>query len=263
MRLVKAPNMTALFHRLCDVLVNSEDLVPGKDGKGYNHRGEFYIHPYDFFCVVQSAKAPDLYLEDFGYASNGAKITHLMKKYLDPEAVRTWRDFTKKVVTERPEVFGEIYLATKVQHKEKGGCVTGFMYRGVPDPTLIVLSRSMEMPAKAAADVLMIASLARLMCKTLGLPDIKVHWFTTSIVLPSRRAFIYRVYKWPEEVVFKNEQFQKYLDDGWAKYYLTDYEFSYAANQKTKELFLKKKAGTLKHTLDADAFFDRLEDYIA
>ena len=49
MRLVKAPNMTALFHRLCDVLVNSEDLVPGKDGKGYNHRGEFYIHPYDFF----------------------------------------------------------------------------------------------------------------------------------------------------------------------------------------------------------------------
>jgi hypothetical protein len=101
------------------------------------------------------------------------------------------------------------------------------------------------------------------MCQTLGLPDIKVHWFTTSIVLPSRRAFIYWVYRWPEKVVFKNEQFQQYLEDGWRKYYLTDYQFTYSANQKTKELFLKKKAGKLKHTLDADAFFARLEEYIS
>lgn len=262
MKLVRADNLTELWHKICDILVNSNDLVPGKNGKGYNHRGEFYIHPYDFCFEVKSSRAPDLYLEELGYASSGAKITVLLHKYLDPEQVKIWRDFVVKVVTERPEVFGEIYLATKVQHKEKGGCIIGFMYRGVPDPTLIVVSRSIEMPAKGAADVLLISALARLISEALSLPDIKVMWITTSIVLPSRRAFIYRVYKYPEKVIFRNKEFQAYLDEGWKKYYLTDYEFSYAANAKTKDLLLRKKAGKLKKTLDVNVFYQRLVEYL-
>lgn len=259
---LKADNLTDLWHQFCDTLVNEEKLVPGKNGKGYNHRGEFYIHPYDFFCVTKSSAAPDLYLEELGYSPNGAKITHLMKKYLDPDQVRTWRDFIKKVVTERPEVFGEIYLATKVQHKEKGGCITGFMFRGVPVPTLIVVSRSIEMPAKGAADVLLISALARMICDTLELPDVRIHWFATSIVMPSRRAFIYWVYKFPAKVKFKNLEYQHYLEEGWKKYYLTDYQFSYAANQKTKDLLLRKKAGKLTHTLGAEVFYQRLQEYV-
>ena len=261
MILVEARNLKELWDKLNELLRIEKDLVPNKKGTGYNHRGEYYIHLYDLYFQIESDRAADLYLEELGYASSGAKITHLLHKYLDPDLVRKWISFIKKAITERPEVFGEIYLATKVQTKAKGGCIVGFLYRGVP-PTLIVYSRSIEMPAKGAADVLLVSALSRLIRKTLKLDRLTIKWFTTSLVLPSRRAFIYRVYKWPEEVKFKNPEFQKYLDDGWNKYYITDYQFSYSANKRTKALFLKKKDGTLTRTMGAHQFYLALKEYI-
>lgn len=266
MKLIKAANMTELFHLLCKDLENENDITLNTDGKPDKHRGEYYIHPYDYWMTSKSSEAPGLYLEDIGYSSNGGKIRHLLGKYLVPEQVAEWVQFIQKVCIERPEVRGEVYLQTKLQTKTKGGCLAGFMYRhsGLkgPRPTMIVISRSIEMPAKMMADILLVSALCRLVCEALSIKDMRIQWYTSSVVMPSRRAYLYLIYRWPEKVKFVHKLYQKYLEDGWEKYYLSDFEFSYSTNIRTKEFFLRKKAGTLEHNLDADAFLRKLKEYI-
>jgi hypothetical protein len=257
--------MAELFQKLCKAMENENDITL-KNGKPDKHRGEYYIHPYDYWMESSSIEAPGLFLEDVGYSGKGSKIRHLMGKYLDPVKVNEWLEFIEKVCTERPEVRGEIYLPTKVQTKTKGGCLVGFMYRHTglkgTQPTMVVISRSIEMPAKAMADILLISALSRLICERLGLDGMRVLWYTSSIVMPSRRAYIYLIYKWPEKVKFAHPLYQKYIEDGWKKYYLSDFEFSYSTNIRTKEFFLRKKAGKLEHNLGTEAFLQKLKEYI-
>ncbi len=265
MKYFKAKNLTELWKQLCKDVENETDITL-KDGKPDKHRGEYYIHPYDYWMDSASGKAPGLFLEDIGYSAKGAKIRHLMGKYLDASLVNDWINFIAKVCTERPEVRGEVYLQCKVSAKAKGGCLAGFMYRHTgpigPDPTLIVISRSVEMPAKAMADVLLISSLSQLICETLGIDDLRIQWYTSSVVMPSRRAYLYVIYKWPKKVRFGNKLYQEYIKAGWKKYYLSDFKFSYSTNIRTKDFFIRKREGKLTHNLGEDKFYEALREYL-
>lgn len=259
-------NMTGIWKELCKSMENETNITLGMDGQPTKHRGEYYIHPYDYFMFADSVEAPGLYLEDVGYSTSGAKMRGLLSKYLDEDQVKNWLKFIKKVFNERPEVRGEIYLQTKLQTKVKGGCLVGFMYRHSGDhgvePTLIVISRSIEMPAKAMADILLISALGKLLCRVLNIKDLRVQWYTTSVVMPGRRAYLYVIYKWPKKVRFANKLYQDYINKGWAKYYLSDFEFSYSTNIRTKKFFERKRAGELKRVSDFQAFYRKLLEYI-
>jgi hypothetical protein len=262
-KVYQATNLKDLWDQLGVILKDHPTLVPKKGG-GFNFRGDYYIHLYDLFFEVESSLCPRLYLEDLGYASSGAKTTNLLGKYLDIEWTNKWIDFIVECMEGSPDVAGDILLNTKPQGKRAmpGGCITSLIYRGAPKPMLTVISRAVEMPTKGAADMLLISAICELLCDRLDLADMKVQWYFSSAWTRTRTSFYYVIYKWPEKVVFANPLFQAYIDKGWQKYYLTDFEFSYSANQRAKKLFLNKQAGTLTKICGAHKVYETLEKYL-
>jgi len=263
LKILRIDNLTEAFDLLCERLRTHPHLVK-RAGGGFNFRGDYYIHLYDLFLKSRSCRAPGLFLEDLGYSVKGSKITSLLSKYIDIETTEKWLDFIKDGTGETPDVPGDAILNTKTQIKRlmPGACITAFLYRGVPRPSLTVISRSVEMPTKGGADVLLISAVAQLLCNRIGLEDIPIRWFITSIFTRTRTASYYTIYKWPKKVVWTNKDFQAYVDRSWRKYYLTDYEFSYSANKRAKQFFLNKKAGKLTHLMDDKLFYKKLEGYL-
>ena len=266
MHYLHSKNLADLWHQLCKVMEDEPEVTMGDDGKPHSKSGGgYFLHPYDYWMESDSSEVPKLALEEIGYMKQKAR--HLLGRYLEPEQVRSWVKFIEQVCKDSPAVKGEIYLQTKVQPKAKGGCLAGFMYRhrGMdgPEPTLIVISRSIEMPGKAMADVMLISALCRLISETLGVPDLKIQWYTPSIVMPSKRAYLYIIYKWPKKVKFACKLFDDYLKKGWNKYYLTDFQFSFATNVRTKKFFIRKQEGKVTHEVTADKFYQVLKEYIS
>ena len=263
MKTIKVDNLFELWEHLCGRLRDHPDLVP-KAGGGFNFRGDFYIHLYDLMFKIKSSHVPGLYLDHLGYSPKGSKIRHLIGKYLDIDITNQWLDFIESVMKNSPDVAGDILLNTKPQGRRMmpGGCINSFIYRGAPRPSLMVISRSIEMPTKGAADMLLVSAICQLLCDRVDVKDISIRWFFSSAWTRTRTSFYYKIYKWPKKVKFANELFQQYLEKGWEKYYLTDYEFSYNANVRAKDLFLRKKAGELTSVLDKDFFYNKLKEYL-
>jgi hypothetical protein len=228
----------------------------------YNFRGDIYLHIYDLFFEIESRRCPGLYLDELGYAANGAKVGVLLRKYLDIEWTHIWLDFITTMVAAHPDVAGDIILNTKRPKAGQGGCINSFIFRNAPYPVVTVITRAMEIPTKGMADTLLVSALTRLLCERLKLKDIKVQWYFSSAWTRTRTAYYYVIYKWPEVVHFASLDFQEYLDKGWKKYYLTDYEFSYSANIRAKQLFLNKKAGKVTRECGIDKFYTIMEKYL-
>lgn len=263
MNIIPAKNLKDLWDQLCEILRLHPDLVPKKGG-GFNFRGDYYIHLYDLFFEVESHRCPSLYLEELGYAASGSKITNLLGKYLDIDWTNKWLEFITTCMEGSPDVAGDILLNTKPQGKRAmpGGCITSLVYRGAPKPMLTVISRAIEMPTKGAADMLLVSAICELLCDLLDLYDMKVQWYFSSAWTRTRTSFYYVIYKWPEKVKFANPLFQSYLDKGWNKYYLSDYEFSYSANKRAKQLFLNKKDGKITKTCGTSKVYETLQKYL-
>ena len=262
MKMFVASNLKEVWDQLMETLRLHPYLVPKKGG-GFNFRGDFYIHLYDLWFNSKSSRCPKLFLEELGYSSNGAKVRNLLKKYIDPVMMNKWLNFITTCMEGSPDVAGDILLNTRKGHKEMpGGCMTSFLYRGAPEPMLTVISRAVEMPTKGAADILLVSAICSLLCDRLDLVDMKVQWYFSSAWTRTRTSFYYLIYKWPEKVEFANPMFQAYLDKGWNKYYLTDYEFSYMDNKRAKALFLNKKAGKLNPVVGVARVQEALEKYL-
>lgn len=263
MKTIKVDNLFDLWEHLCERLRDHPYLVP-KAGGGFNFRADYYIHLYDLYFEVKYSSVPGLYLDHLGYSPKGAKVKNLMSKYLDISITNQWLDFITDVMQNSPDVAGDILLNTRPQGKRMmpGGCINSFLYRGAPRPALMVISRSVEMPTKGAADMLLVSSICQLLCERLNVKNIPIRWFFSSAWTRTRTSFYYKIYKWPKKVKFANELFQQYLEKGWEKYYLTDYEFTYNANIRAKTLFLKKKAGELTSELDEKFFYEKLKEYL-
>lgn len=259
---IKTRNLTTLWTDLMEVLRENPNLVP--NGKGFNFRGDFYIHIYDVMFRVKHSTAPGLFLEDVGYSSRGSKIISLIGHYLESDQVNKWITYIKENTDKNPHVAGDILLRTKQQVKKEipGGCITSLVYRAAPEPHLTVLSRSIEMPTKGMADMLLVSSICRLLEDRLGVKDISIRWYFLSAWTRTRTAFYYVINQWPNEVKFENSLFQAYLDKRWKKYYLSDYEFSFQANIRAKLFYTNKRDGLLTHELDEDAFYVRLKEYL-
>lgn len=264
MRSIRVDNLAEVWHTLCDRLRDHPDLVP-KAGGGFNFRGDYYLHLYDIFFRAKSQACPGLYLEDMGYSTKGSKITHLISRYLEPDATNKWLDYIVERMNSTPDVYGEIPFRTREHYTKRemaGGCISDFMFRGAPIPTLVVVTRAMEMPTKGMGDVIFVSAMSQMICNRLGIKRIRIHWYFASAWTRSRTANYYAIYKYPEPVVWANEDFQEHFEKGWNKYYLSDYEFSYNANIRAKDLFLKKKAGKLTRKIDSEFFYQRLEEYL-
>lgn len=258
----KLKNLAEVWHVLCDELRDYPYLVP-KDGGGFNFRGDYYIHIYDLFFEVESSKCPGLFLEDVGYSSKDSKIKHLISRYLDIEATNKWLNYIVERMTTTPDVYGELPFRTKEHYTKRemaGGCISDFMFRGAPEPTLLVMTRAMEMPTKGMGDIMFVSAMCKAIIQRLKIPDIKIKWYMASAWTRSRTANYYAIYKWPQPVIWGNKDFQEHFDKGWHKFYLSDYEFSYNANKRAKDLFLRKQAGKLVRSVGAKRFHKVLED---
>jgi hypothetical protein len=260
----KVNNLAGLWKTLCEELRDYPYLVP-KAGGGYNFRGDYYIHIYDLFWEVESCFVPGLCLEDVGYSSTNSKINHLISRYLDHDATVKWLNYIVERMKVTPDVYGELPFRTKehwTKREMAGGCISDLMFRGAPEPTLVVVTRAMEMPTKGMGDMMFVSAMAKVICRMLAIPDMKIKWYMASAWTRSRTANYYAIYKWPQPVVWSNKDFQEHFKKGWEKYYLSDYEFSYNANKRAKKLFLDKKAGTLQRKINSNRFLSVLEDFL-
>lgn len=264
MIIIKTKNLFESWNKLCDLLVHWPNLVPKKEG-GFNFRGDFYLHAYDLFFEINSRDCSGIYLEEMGYSSKDSKIKHLLSRYLDPVSTNKWIDYIVERMKITPDVYGELPFRTKehwTKREMAGGCISDLMFRGAPEPTLVVITRAMEMPTKGLGDVMFVSALSGLICERLAIPDIKIKWYMASAWTRSRTANYYAIYKWPEKVVWANKDFQEHFDRGWNKYYLSDYQFSYNANIRAKQLFLNKKSGKLKKEIGVERFRVVLDEYL-
>lgn len=264
MNRIKVDNLADVWNGLCNRLRDHPHLVP-KDGGGFNFRGDYYIHIYDLFIETKTHRCSDLYLEDMGYSSKGSKITHLISRYLEPAPTNKWLDYIVERMNTTPDVYGELPFRTREHYTKRemaGGCISDLMFRGAPKPTLIVVTRAMEMPTKGLGDMFFISAMGQAICNRLNILNVQIKWYMASAWTRSRTANYYAIYKYPKPVIWANKDFQEHFDRGWKKFYLSDYEFSYNANVRAKQLFLKKKAGKLTHNLDDSVFYRRLEEYL-
>lgn len=260
----KVENLAQLWLTLCEELRNHPTLVP-KAGGGFNFRGDYYIHIYDLFWEINTSYVPGLVLEDVGYSSTDSKINHLISRYLDHDQFVKWLDYIVERMTATPDVYGELPFRTKehwTKREMAGGCISDMMFRGAPQPTLVVVTRAMEMPTKGLGDMMFVSAVCKAIQARLFMPEIKIKWYMASAWTRSRTANYYAIYRWPKPVVWENKDFQAHFIRGWEKYYLSDYEFSYNANKRAKALFLAKKAGTLQRKIGANRFHIVLEEWI-
>lgn len=262
---IKVDNLAEAWHELCASVRDHPYVVPNDKGK-FNFRGDYYIHLYDFFVETKRHDCPNLYLEDMGYTSHGSKATHLTGRYLDVETANRWIDYIVECVAATPYVRGEIPIRTKEHYTKRpmaGGCITDMFYRQAPKPTLIIISRSMEVPTKAMGDIFFISSIARLICERVGLQNLRIKWYLASVWTRTRTANYYLIYNWPKKVKWASPHFQEHVDKGFQKYYLSDeHEFTYHANIRAKTLFIKKRSGTLKRVTDVEAFYKKVKEYL-
>lgn len=261
MQIIGARNLKDLWNQLWKMIQYHPTPVMNANGS-YNFRGDIYLHLYDIFFQVRSSTCPNLYLEDIGYSPNGAKVRVLLGKYLNIEWTNQWLDFITEMVAAHPDVAGDIIMNTKKQKTGQGGCINSFIFRNAPEPVITIITRAIEMPTKGMADVLLVSAVSKLLCQRLELEDIKIQWYFSSAWTRTRTAYYYVIYRWPRKVHFASKDFQKYLDKGWDKYYLSDYEFTYSANIRAKQLFLRKQAGDLTHNVGEDFFYRKLKEYL-
>jgi hypothetical protein len=246
------------------MLVDYPDLVP-KSGGGFNFRGDYYIHIYDVFLEIKSHECPELCLEDMGYSSTDSKIKHLLSRYLNSNKTVKWLEYIRERMEVTPDVYGELPFRTQEHYTKRemaGGCISDLMFRGAPEPTLVVVTRAMELPTKGLGDVMFVSAICRAILARTGCESIRIKWYLASVWTRSRTANYYAIYKWPEEVHWENKDFQEHFERGWNKYYLSGYEFSYNDNKRAKQYFLKKKSGKLQRKIDEHRFYQILEEYL-
>lgn len=261
MKLIQTKNLTDVWMRINELLRNHPTLTPNK--RGFNFRGDYYLNLEDIYFEAESHIAPGLFLEDLGYTSG--KINNLLRRYLDPQQVREWLNTLEYFSSgTRSYIRGNVMLPTIINnHKPQGGCISGFVIRTpIHSASMTILSRSAEAPTKSMGDILLSAALSQLVCDRLGLKSLPIRWYFVGIYTRTRTAFYDVIYNWPKKRPFINHDFQEYLDRGWEKFYLSDYEFSYSASKRAKACLRAKQAGTLPHTLDSDYVYRRLLEYI-
>lgn len=205
---IYADNLESAYHQV-NQLFTSESGVTTHN----TFRGEHYMNAFDLF--IEAAEPGNLmYLEELGYTNR--KINHLLRTYLIPEEFWNWIAQIKDVTEKHERVDSDIMLRTSDNSKHSNGpCLISMSYRSHKKPVLTVTSRSAELPQIFGADTLLIAAIGRILVEELGIGELKVQWFISSIRIRSRAANFYRLQVYPYPVTYTHPAFQAHVQRQW------------------------------------------------
>lgn len=177
-------------------------------------RNDHFLNAFNIVIVSRSHKN-EIVLEELGYTKS--KILHLCKSYLDPVEYTSWIKQIEEVTENYGRVDSDIGLQTTRNSRHSNGpCLFGFSFRSHINPVLTVYSRSIELPQKYGADMLLISAMAQHIADTIGVENIKVIWYISSARIKSRVANFFRLYTYPyTQYTFTNPEFQAHIDKQW------------------------------------------------
>jgi len=220
---------------------------------------EYYLGLTMVAMTIKFPLKETLYLEDLGYSSKGSKTKHLLSHYLDKERTIEWlNEISKWEHRDTP-----YFLPTKEPaERYPGNCLIGFDFRLTPKPSLLVISRAVEMPAKGGADLIFFSGLSKIICDLLSLDNLELTWYIDMAWVTSRTARFFLIQQHPKTVVYKNSVFEKGLKAGWDKFFLGDQKFSYSAGKFMQKYWKQKRDGLVRRTLSTNHFSKEILNYI-
>lgn len=253
---IRAINVEDLWHMINMRMTQKADVVHNM------FRGDHYLNLFDITMVASSHRCPNITLERLAYTPK--KALHLLRSYLDAQELESWLTKIKETTEQYGQVDSDIMIQTKRESRHGNGpCLLGFSYRSRGGPSLTVFSRSAELPQLFGADCLLAAALGELVNEKLGVDDdIEITWFLASARIKSRMANLYRIYRYPGEVIYAHQGFQEHIDKGWEKFLVNKHPVTFTKLVRLQELYDNTLNDDFPSHTGVEGFKEQIQYYL-
>jgi hypothetical protein len=176
-------------------------------------RNDHFLNAFNIVIETESHHNR-MILEDLGYTKG--KVLHLIKSYLHPEEYKSWVNQIDDTTKQYGKVDSDIGMQTTGNSKHGNGpCLFGFSFKSHIEPVLTVYSRSVELPQTYGADTMLVSAMASDIAQRIGTDSIKIVWYIASARVKSRAANFFKLYIYPYEFIYRNEEFQQHVTKQW------------------------------------------------
>jgi len=198
--------------------INKEFIkTEGSGAYKKDKRGGAFLHLSSRMIEVPSSKI-NLCLEEIGYSDK--KILHLIRTYIDPQLFKEWVYKISQTLLKFGVIESDYFLNTGYKSKHgHGPCLIGMGFKTVPLNRLTIYFRSLEFPQKSLADFLLISAICRYLEGKFG-DKVEILLFISDLWMKATIARFYLIYKYPEDIEYSDEVFNKDVQKGWNSYIL-------------------------------------------